>query len=370
MKSFRRFLAIMLKELRQLQRDRITIGMIVGVPLIQILLFGYAINNDIRNLHGAVADGSNSHLSRQYVQQLEQTQVVDLQRKVESVEKLKALLKSGDIAVGLYIPPDFERRTLSTERPAAQLLVDGADPTVAGVADKLAQFPIHFDSDPNAIPAKKANYRTLEIRTYYNPTHRTAVYIIPGLMGIILTLTMTLFTAVALVREKERGNMELLINTPVRTPELMIGKLVPYILIGLIQVALIAALGNILFNVPVRGSVIDLYLAASLFIAANLAMGLLLSTLAKTQFQAIQLTIMLLLPSILLSGFLFPFNGMPQAAQYLGEVLPITHFIRLTRGIMLRGADIASLYQELFALALFMVVVLLLSALRFSRKLD
>ncbi len=362
----RRLNAIMLKEFRQLRRDRITFGMIIGVPLIQILLFGYAINNDIRNLTAAVANESNSHLSRQFISELEQTQVLKIQRTANSAEDLEALIRRGEIAVGLYIPPDFDRRTLDSTRSDAQLLVDGADPTVAGVAERLANFTLHFDS----IPEQPTGSRSLQVRTFYNPTGRTAVFIMPGLLGIILTLTMTMFTAVAIVREKERGNLELLINTPVTTAQLMIGKVIPYIAIGLIQVALIVGMGKALFHVPMRGHLLDLYIASFVFIAANLAMGLLISTAVKTQFQAIQLTIMLILPSILLTGFLFPFDGMPKAAQYIGEILPNTHFIRLSRGIMLRGAELMELKKDLAALALFVAVTLTFSILRFSRRLD
>lgn len=357
----------MVKELRQLRRDRITFGMIIGVPLVQILLFGYAINNDIRNLNTAVANESHSHLARQFISEIEQTQTLKVQRYVNSAAQLEALLRRGEIAVGLYIPPDFDRRTLDKNRAVAQLLVDGADPTVAGVAEQLARIPVHFDSVPTAT---SATLRTLEVRTFYNPTRRTAVYILPGLLGIILTLTMTMFTAVALVREKERGNLELLINTPVTTAQLMIGKVIPYILIGLLQVALIVGMGQLLFHVPLRGHLFDLYIAATVFIAANLAMGLFISTVAKTQFQAIQITIMLILPSILLTGFLFPFDGMPTAAQYIGEVLPNTHFIRLSRGIMLRGAELMDLQREFYVLVIFVLVTLTLSIMRFSRRLD
>jgi ABC-2 type transport system permease protein len=211
---------------------------------------------------------------------------------------------------------------------------------------------------------------SIEVRPYFNPERRSAVFVIPGLIGIILTLTMMLFTAVAVVREREHGNLELLINTPVRTPQLMIGKVVPYIVIGMIQLALVLAVGRFLFAVPVRGSVAELYLAASFFIAANLALGLFVSTVVRTQFQAIQITIFFLLPSILLSGFVFPFDGMPVIVQYIGEILPTTHFIRLTRGIMLRGAEISIMKQELVVLAAFTVVAMTAAILRFAKRLD
>jgi ABC-2 type transport system permease protein len=227
-------------------------------------------------------------------------------------------------------------------------------------------MPIAFDSTKTI-----ASGPTLvEIRPYYNPERRTPVNIVPGLMGVILTMTMILFTAVAIVRERERGNLELLINTPVSSAELMIGKVVPYILIGMIQLALILAVGRLLFDVPVRGSIVDLYLAAAAFIAANLALGLFISTAAKTQFQAMQMTVFILLPSILLSGFMFPFDGMPRFAQLLGELLPNTHFIRLTRGIMLRDAGIGDLFSEVAFLIGFALVAMTAAALRFTKRLD
>ncbi|GAB1267064.1 ABC transporter permease [Aurantivibrio infirmus] len=360
-----RFFAIMIKEFRQLRRDKITFAMIIGIPVGQILLFGYAINTDIRDLKAAVADQSNSHLSREFISELGQTQVVAFQSQVQSADDLEQLLRVGDISIGVFIPHDFDRRTQDSSRPAAHLLVDGTDPTVVNVANQLASFPVGFKNN-----IRRENLRSLEVKAYYNPNRRTAVNIIPGLLGIILTLTMTLFTAVAIVREREHGNLELLINTPVSTAQLMLGKVVPYILIGLIQVALILAVGQFLFNVPLRGTLLDLYSAAIVFIAANLALGLFISTVAKTQFQAIQITIMFLLPSILLSGFMFPFDGMPTFAQYLGEVLPNTHFIRLTRGIMLREAALLELKSEIIALMVFTLLAMVAAILRFSRRLD
>ena len=225
-------------------------------------------------------------------------------------------------------------------------------------------MPVGFDA------TKSKPIRSLEVRPYYNPERRTAVNIVPGLIGIILTLTMILFTAVAVVRERERGNLELLINTPVSTTQLMVGKLVPYIAIGLIQVALVVGVGQLLFDVPLRGSMAELYVAAAFFIAANLSLGLFISTVANTQFQAMQVTIFVLLPSILLSGFMFPFDGMPKFAQYLGEILPNTHFIRLTRGIMLRDASLIELGSELLVLAVIAVIAMTGAILRFSRRLD
>ena len=361
-----RLLAVMRKELLQLKRDRLTFAMIVGIPVMQMLLFGYAINTDVRNLASAVADQSNSHLSRQFIADLGQTQVLDLRYVVDTPREIEALLEAGQISIGIHIPPDFDRRVIDDRRTAAHLLVDAVDPTVLGVANQLRNMPLKFDS--TVLPAERAG--TFEVRPYFNPERRSAVFVIPGLMGIILTLTMMLFTAVAVVREREHGNLELLINTPVSTTQLMIGKVVPYIMIGIVQLALIIAVGRFLFDVPIRGSILDLYLAASAFIAANLALGLFVSTLVKTQFQAIQITIFFLLPSILLSGFIFPFDGMPRAVQYIGEVLPTTHFIRLTRGIMLREAPLGDMFQDLLALGVFALVAMSAAMLRFSKRLD
>ncbi len=350
------------KEVRQLRRDRLTVGMVVGVPLLQILLFGYAINLDVRHLRGGIADQAGTAMSRQLVMDVQASQVLDLGHSVRTAGELEALLREGTITVGLLLPPDFERRLADPQRPAAQLLVDGSDPTILGVARRLLEMPSPL--------VGVAPDRVFELRSYYNPERRSAVQIVPALIGVILTLTMVLFTSVAIVRERERGNLELLITTPVSTLELMVGKILPYIAIGLIQVTIVLLVGEWLFEVPFRGRVIDLYLAALAFIAASLTLGLLISTAAKTQFQAMQMTIFVFLPSILLSGFMFPFDGMPALARGIAEVLPLTHFVRLTRGIILRGADIGEMADDVWALIAFFVVAMSLAILRFSKRLD
>jgi len=364
--SLSRIMAIVKKEVRQLRRDRLTFGMVVGLPIIQMLLFGYAINTDVRQLRTAVADQAGTHLSRQFVAELSQTQVVELVESVETVERLNALLRGGRISIGVVIPSDFDRRVSLRSRAAVQLLVDGSDPTILGVANQLRNMPFAFDLGPSATSL----WQFAEVRANYNPERRTPVNIIPGLIGVILTMTMILFTAVALVRERERGNLELLINTPLSSTELMLGKVMPYIVIGMLQLALILAVGRLLFDVPVRGSIVDLYLAATAFVAANLALGLLISTAATTQFQAMQMMVFILLPSILLSGFMFPFDGMPPAAQYIGEALPNTHFIRLSRGIMLRQAGLGEMLPDLLFLVGFTLFAMTLAAARFSKRLD
>ena len=366
MKSLSRILAIVKKELRQLRRDRLTFGMIVGLPVIQMLLFGYAINTDVRNLKTAVANQAGTHLSQQFVAELGQTQVVDIVFFVETITELQALLRSGDVSIGVVLPEDFDRRVNNRSQPAVQLLVDGSDPTILGVANQLVRMPLRFDTSPRSA----ASSELIVARPYFNPERRSPINIIPGLLGVILTMTMILFTSVAIVRERERGNLELLINTPVSSSELMIGKVVPYIVIGMLQLVLILAVGRLLFAVPMRGNPLDLLLAAATFIAANLALGLLISTAAKTQFQAMQMMVFILLPSILLSGFMFPFDGMPPFAQAIGELLPNTHFIRLTRGIMLRDAALTELKPDLYYLFGFTLVAMLLATLRFTKRLD
>jgi ABC-2 type transport system permease protein len=366
MKFPTRLIAIMRKELLHLRRDRISLGLIVGIPVMQLLLFGYAINMDVRNLKAAIVDQSQTHLSRQFVADLRQTQVLDFQFAGNSPRDLEELLRAGKISVGVFIPADFDRRVMDNTRPAANLLVDGADPTILGVANTLVNMPVSLATGQFAV----SQAPSFEVRPYYNPERRTVVNIVPGLIGVILTLTMMMFTAVAIVREREHGNLELLINTPVSNGQLMIGKVIPYIGIGLIQLGLVVTVGKYLFKVPVHGSMLDLYLGASFFIAANLSLGLMLSTIARTQFQAMQMTFFVLMPSILLSGFIFPFDGMPILAQYLGEVLPITHFIRISRGIMLREASLMELRGEVYMLLAFTLVTMTAAVLRFSRRLD
>jgi ABC-2 type transport system permease protein len=365
MNSLSRLGAIIKKVVRQLSRDRLTFGMVFGLPIIQILLFGYAINTDVRNLSAAVADQANTSLSREFVANIGATQVVEFVAHAESPSELEDMLRRGDISIGIVIPPDFDRRVVDQSRSAVQILVDGSDPTVLGVANQLRNVPVQFGFAP-----ERQTAALIETRAYYNPERRTPVNIVPGLMGVILMMTMMLFTAVAIVREKERGNLELLINTPVSSAELMVGKVLPYVLIGLLQLGLILGVGRLLFDVPVRGSVLDLYIAGTAFIAAKLSLGLLISTAVHTQFQAMQMTIFILMPSILLSGFMFPFDGMPRVAQFIGEILPTTHFIRLTRGIMLRDAPLLELAPDFLYLVGFTLVAMTVAALRFTKRLD
>ncbi len=365
MKSLQRILAIVRKEVRQLLRDRLTFGMIVGIPVIQLLMFGYAINMDVRNLDAAVADMAQTSASRQLAMDLSQTQIIKIKYQASDAQELQELMRQGKISVGIYIPPDYDRRLQQTDRSASQLLVDGSDTVVQGAASQLARVIQSARISPyNDQPP------AMEIRTYYNPERRSPVNTVPGLIGVILTMTMILFTAVAIVRERERGNLELLITTPVKTPELMLAKIIPYVAIGLIQVSLVLLLGHFLFQVPLNGSLLDVYIVTLVFIIANLALGLLISTVVVNQFQAMQLAFFVLLPSILLSGFMFPFAGMPVPAQIIAEGLPLTHYIRLIRGVVLRGADLHELAGELLILGLFVLVFMGLAVKRFSKRLD
>ncbi|WP_460803998.1 ABC transporter permease [Microbulbifer agarilyticus] len=366
---------MLVKEFRQMRRDRMTLAMIVGIPIMQLALFGYAINLNLRNLPAAIADQSKTSASRQFVMDMIATEVIEPVTPAQTPDQLMGMLRRGEISVGVVIPYDYERR-LALGQEAVQILVDGSDTVVQSAAQQLAQIPVGEPPPENdtALPNRQSTVPLpdglISIVAFYNPQRVSAINIVPGLIGIILTMTMVMFTSVAIVRERERGNMELLIATPISRAELMIGKVLPYGLIGLVQTSLILLLGVVLFSVPIRGSLLDVYIAALLLILANLAMGLLISTRAQSQFQAMQMTFFVFLPSILLSGFMFPFDGMPKAAQWLAEILPLTHFLRLIRGIMLRGADILELWPDLVALLVFVVVMMTLAILRFRKRLD
>ncbi|MBS0465412.1 MAG: ABC transporter permease [Proteobacteria bacterium] len=368
--NLRRLWAILVKELRQLRRDRMTAAMIVGIPVIQLTLFGFAINTNVRGLDAGIADQAGTAGSRALVMDMLATQVVTPKYVVHTPQELTALLRAGRISVGIAVPPDFERRR-ADGRPAVQVMVDGSDTAVQAAAAQLAQVPLDSHlPDARAPAVGTPPDGPISVVAFYNPERRSAVNIVPGLIGVILTMTMVLFTAIAIVRERERGNMELLIATPLTSAELMLGKVLPYIVIGLVQTTLVLGLGVWVFAVPVRGSLLDVYLAAGLLIVANLAMGLLISTRVRTQFQAMQMSFFLFLPSILLSGFMFPFAGMPKPVQYAAEVLPLTHFLRLIRGVLLRGGTLGQMWPDALALAAFTLVTMALAIARFRKRLD
>ena len=365
--KLRRLWAIVLKEIRQLRRDRITRAMIVMIPVGQLVLFGYAINLNPRGLTAAIADQSGSAASRALVMDMVATGVIKPVAQARTPQELVEMLRQGRISVGVHVPPDFERRRIDG-REVAQVMVDGSDTVVQSAAAQLAQTPV--DSSAAAPRRIGPGAGAIGVVAFYNPQRRSPVNIVPGLIGVILTMTMVMFTSVAIVRERERGNMELLITTPVSRTELMVGKVLPYALIGLIQTTVVLLLGTWLFAVPIKGSVLDVYLAAVLLILANLALGLMISTKAASQFQAMQMTVFILLPSILLSGFMFPYAGMPVVAQWLAEALPMTHFLRLIRGVMLRGASLWELWQDVLYLAAFIAVMMSAAVARFSKRLD
>jgi ABC-2 type transport system permease protein len=356
--------AIAAKELRQMRRDRLTLGMIVMLPLVQIMIFGYGINFDVRQIRTGVVDLANTAASRALLADLQASQVLKIVARPAGAKELQELIASGRISAGVYVPPDFERRRIDARRPLAQLLVDGGKPSLEGAVRALGSMPAAPRKGTAAAPPP-----TFEVQTLYNPERRTAVQVVPPLIGVILNMTMVLFTAIALVRERERGNLELLIMTPLKPVELMIGKLLPYVGVGLIQTTVVLTVGVLLFDLPINGRLLDLYAGALLFIAATLGVGLVISTLAATQFQAMQLAFFTLLPSILLSGFAFPFDGMPRAVQLIAQVLPLTHFVDIVRGVVLRGAGLDQLLAPIAKLGVVLAVSVTLAALRFRKTL-
>ena len=368
--NFIRLLAVVRKELMQLRRDRLTFAMIIGIPTLQLLLFGFAINLDIRHLPAALLDQANTANSRELVAELASSQVLDFRKVVIAPQEIETAMRRGEISVAVVIPRDFEARLARPDRPAWQVVVDGSDQSVQAAARQLAAFPLgSLDYGATSRPGSQP-VPNVEIVNFYNPERLAPLNTVPGLIGVILTMTMVIFTAMAIVRERERGNMEMLIATPLSPLELTVGKVLPYIVIGIVQVTLILLLGLAVFDVPVRGSIVDVYVVSLAYISATLALGVLISTLAKSQFQAMQVAFFTFLPQILLSGFMFPFDGMPKLAQWLAEIFPLTHFLRLIRGIMLRNASVGEMWIELAALGAFVVIVMGIASARFRKTLD
>jgi len=367
-KSPGRIWAIAQKEFTQLSRDRTTFAMIVMIPLIQLMLFGYAINSEVRNIPIAIVDLSNSIAARVITEEVRVTQVIDIVDHFDTPAEAEAAIVAGKVRAALVFPENLAQRVAGGET-VAQWLVDGSDTMVSAALLPLRSMPLNLalGTPPGSYSQRQP---TFELALFFNPERRSAVNIVPGLTAVILTMTMILFTSAALVREREQGNLELLITTPIKPMELMLGKLIPYVLVGIIQVAIILGLGRLIFAIPFEGEIYDLALVTLPFIAASLALGLLISTFAETQLQAMQMTIFILLPSILLSGFMFPYEAMPHPAQIISEALPATHFIRLIRGVVLRGAGITDLTSDIIWLLGFTVLVLGISAKRFTKTLD
>jgi ABC-2 type transport system permease protein len=368
---WRRSYAMVVKEFIQLRRDRVSFAMIVMIPVMQLLLFGYAINTTPHNLPAAVLMQEDSDLARSILKALENTAYFRFTQEVHDVEEFDNLLKSGKVLFGVEIPRGFERAVRRGDRPALLVAADATDPVAASsalsslgmIVQTALQHDLHI-GDPPSMP--------FEIRAHarYNPAASSRLNIVPGLVGTILTMTMLIFTALSVTREVERGTMESLLSMPIKPIEVMFGKIVPYVLVGFIQAFLILSIGVLLFGVPVLGSLTMLALLSTLFITTNLAIGYTFSTIVQNQLQAMQLSMMFFLPSILLSGFMFPFAGMPVWAQYLGEALPLTHYLRIVRAIMLKGATVQNLRYDTIALAVLMLVAMTIAVTRFRRTLD
>src|ERR1700726_5289565 len=368
---WRRSFAMVIKEFIQLRRDRVSFAMIVMIPVMQLLLFGYAINTTPRHLPTAVLLQEDSDLARSILKALENTAYFRFTREVHDVAEFDNLLLSGKVLFGVEIPRGFERAVRRGDQPALLGAADATDPVAAGSAlstlGVVVQTALEHDlhtGDPPSLP--------FEIRAHarYNPAASSRLNIVPGLVGTILTMTMLIFTALSVTREVERGTMESLLSMPIKPVEVMFGKIIPYVLVGCVQATLIVGIGVLLFGVPVRGSLVLLALLSTLFITTNLSIGYTFSTIVQSQLQAMQLSMMFFLPSILLSGFMFPFAGMPVWAQYIGEGLPLTHYLRIVRAIMLKGSSLQNLQYDTIALIALMLFAMTIAVTRFRRTLD
>ena len=373
--SVSRWWGIVLKEFLQLRRDRITFGMIVGFPIVQLLLFGYAINTEPKHLPTAVVIADHSEFTRSFLSAMKTSSYFDFVSELPSEAAARAALARGDVKFVVNIPADFTRRLLRGERPAVLIEADATDPAAAGAAlasvSQLAASVAKKDFG-GALAALGGGAAPFEVRVHrhYNPEGLTQHNIVPGLMGVILAMTMVMMTGLAMTRERERGTMENLLAMPARPLEVMTGKIVPYVFIGLIQSTIILLAARYLFNVPFVGSVAVLYGVALLFICANLTVGITLSSLAQNQLQAMQLTFFYFLPSILLSGFMFPFEGMPGWAQAIGSVIPTTYFMRSVRGILLKGNDWVDLWPHIWPMLVFTAIVMTIALVFYKKTLD
>lgn len=372
--SWRRIGSVLRKEFVQLKRDRLTLAMLIGIPLIQLILFGYAINGDPKHLPTVIAATDNSPLSRSVIRAIENTGYFDIQAVVSETEAEREI-SEGLVQFAIVLPSDFSRKLLRGERPVIAVYGDASDPSTSGGAiAALNQLPTlalqaelrgplaHLRSTPAPFE--------LRVHRRYNAEGITAYNVVPGLMGIILVMTLVMMTAMAMTRERERGTLENLLATPVKPIEVMLGKILPYVVIGYLQVLMVYTASRVLFDVPMFGGYLLLTTAVLIFIVATLVVGFLFSTIARTQLQAMQMAIFFFLPNIMLSGFMFPFRGMPTWAQWIGEALPVTHFLRVVRGVMLKGSTLADVGHELWPMALFIVLVGGLAMWRYRQTLD
>jgi ABC-2 type transport system permease protein len=373
--SLSRWVGIIVKEFIQLKRDRLTFGMIIGIPVLQLILFGYAINSDPKRLPTAVLSADSSPYSRSLLSAMQTSGYFKVERLVANETELQELMAQGRVQFAVTIPENFGRKLVRGERPVLLVEADASDPSATGNAiAALAQISLSaLNRDLGGSLAElKPVLPPVDVRVHrrYNPEGITAYNIVPGLIGTILTMTLVLMTGLAMTRERERGTFENLLATPALPIEVMTGKIVPYILIGLIQVSLIIVAALLLFEVPMQGDPLLLYFAVLIFIAANLTLGITFSSIARNQLQAMQMTFFFFLPSILLSGFMFPFRGMPEWAQWLGSLLPLTHFLVLVRGIMLKGNTLAQLWPQIWPILVFMLVVIAIGLRFYKRTLD
>jgi len=373
--SFRRFFAIIGKEFLQMRRDRVTLAMMIGIPIVQMVVFGYAINSDPKLLPTAILSGDQGVFSRTITAAMQNSDYFTIVRTVDTEAEADLLIEEGDVKFVLNIPEQFDRSLIRGEQPALLLTADATDPAATSNALNafrvLAADVLNRDLDgplrhlrPGPAPVK------IILHPRFNPEAITQYNIVPGLMGVVLTMTLVIITALAITRERERGTMENLLSTPVRPLEVMIGKIIPYIVVGYIQMLVIILAGHYLFKVPMIGSLTLLLAVSFLFIAANLGVGLTFSTLARNQLQAVQMAFFFFLPSILLSGFMFPFRGMPVWAQRIGEMLPLTHFLRIVRGILLKDNTVQQILPNLWPIAVFLFITLTIGLTRYRRTLD
>jgi len=373
--SVQRTWAVFVKELQQMLRDRLTFAMAIGVPVLQLVLFGYAINTDPKGLPTALIAADTGPMARSVSAALQNTGYFRIVHAGSSEAAGEALLESGEAQFMVAIPADFTRRVVRGERPAILVAVDATDPSASGNAiaalAQIADQALAHDLDGALAPlrGKEPPYE-IRIHRRYNPEGLTRYNIVPGLIGTILTMTMVMLTSLAMTRERERGTMENLLATPVRPIEVMLGKILPYVVTGYVQLGVILGAAWLLFEVPMLGSFTLLMATIGLFMIANLAVGFTFSTLARNQLQAMQMTFFFFLPSMLLSGFMFPFRGMPQWAQWLGELLPLTHFLRIVRGVMLKGNDAAQVAPEVWPMLAFVLAAGTLALLRYRQTLD
>ena len=373
--SLSRWIGIVVKEFIQLKRDRLTFGMIIGIPVLQLILFGFAINSDPKHLPAAILAQDNSEYSRTLVSALQNSGYFRITEQISTEEQAGRLLELGEVQFVITIPAGFERALVRGERPVLLVEADATDPAATsnalGALTQIAQTALNRDLQ-GPLNGLIASPPPVDLRVHrrYNPEGITAYNIVPGLLGVILTMTMVFMTGLAMTRERERGTFENLLATPALPIEVMTGKIVPYILIGLVQVSIVLLAARYIFAVPMEGSLLLLFMVVLIFIAANLTLGITLSALARNQLQAMQMTVFFFLPSILLSGFMFPFRGMPVWAQAIGNLLPLTHFLHLARGILLKGNNIHELWPQIWPIMLFMAVVLALGLLVYRRTLD